>query len=79
MMQDAQWLKGREVAMTALAASASHCDRRLERSQHPAARMVSPKAVALISRPAANGSIPTQPPAANSRGNKGGHPTSGRP
>ena len=65
--------------MTTLAASASHRDRRFERSQHPAARMVSPKAAALIHRPAASGSMPTQPKAASSRGNKGGQVTSGRP
>ena len=65
--------------MIAVAASVSHCDRRLERSQHPAARMVSPKAVALIHRPASSGSMPTQPKAASNRGSKGGHIVSGSP
>ena len=79
MKWDAQWLKGWEAAMVAVAASASPCDQRLERNQHPATRMVSPKAVALIHRPASSGSMPTQPPAASNRGNKGGHPVSGLP
>ena len=65
--------------MVAVAASTSHRDRRFERSQHPAARMISPKAAALIHRPAASGSMPTQPPAASNRGNKGGQPTGGSP
>ena len=66
----AQRLKGREAARVAVAASTNSRDRRCERSQQPAARMVSPKAVALINRPASSGSMPTQPKAASSRGTR---------